>query len=236
MLLNCGVSSLRATPPAPDCVEGTWSVRPESPPASSSLSSPDPPPVMMWLLTIHQLGHDSVGLPFLFREAHISYCAVEKNWPFCIPPTGVPRARLCQWVLHPRLSDSFSWGTYQLRWSFPSEATAKTTVVSSGTKSCNDISQRPAGFTWPAFLQENILSILQTMIPMQVMRDEKWQLSSKDIVWASEFNSDRTSFHFHHLINFSSFSLPSSFSFLYYSLVPVVDFFLSLFEKGICHL
>ena len=36
------LTSLRATPPAPDCVEGTWSVRPESPPASSSLSSPVP--------------------------------------------------------------------------------------------------------------------------------------------------------------------------------------------------
>ena len=36
------LTSLRATPPASDCVEGTWSVRPESPPASSSLSSPDP--------------------------------------------------------------------------------------------------------------------------------------------------------------------------------------------------
>lgn len=58
--------------------------------------------------------------------------------------------------------------------------------------------------------------------------DMKWEISSKDIVWASEFSNGRTSFHFHQLINFSSFSLPSSLSFLYYSRAPVVDFFLKL--------
>ena len=80
---------------------------------------------------------------------------------------------------------------------------------------------------WPASGHNGIKTISSLRIkPTQIKAWPSYGEGnvSKNIVWASEFSNDRTSFHFCQLINFS-FSLPSSFSFLYYSLAPVVDFF-----------